>query len=134
MDANQVGYVHELGWPEIKEIMDNAINIKPRRQMSIQFSGGEPTLSPYFLDAVSYAREIGYSSTQAATNGIEFAKSPEFARLRLPDFDSYISSSTASGTTNSHRQIGNLRRQTEAIENLHAAGVELFSSSRWSTM
>src|SRR2546423_12035865 len=47
MDANQVGYVHELTWDEIKEIMDNALEIKPRRQMSIQFSGGEPTLSPY---------------------------------------------------------------------------------------
>ena len=44
MDANQVGYVHELTWEEIKEIMDNALRIKPRRQMSIQFSGGEPTL------------------------------------------------------------------------------------------
>ncbi|MCK7494112.1 MAG: hypothetical protein MZW92_24935 [Comamonadaceae bacterium] len=29
------------------------IAIKPRRQMSVQFSGGEPTLSPYFLDAVA---------------------------------------------------------------------------------
>src|SRR5213595_2774092 len=60
--------------------MDNAIGIKPRRQMSIQFSGGEPTISPFFLDAVAYARKLGYSSTQAATNGIEFAKSKEFAK------------------------------------------------------
>ncbi len=49
MDANQVGYVHELGWDEIQEILDNALKIKPRRQMSVQFSGGEPTMSPYFL-------------------------------------------------------------------------------------
>jgi hypothetical protein len=48
--------------------------------MSVQFSGGEPTISPFFLDAVRYAREVGYTSVQAATNGIEFAKSPEFAR------------------------------------------------------
>jgi len=45
MDANQVGFVHELGMDEIKEILDNAISIKPRRQMSVQFSGGEPTIS-----------------------------------------------------------------------------------------
>src|SRR5437763_539796 len=64
MDANQVGYVHELGWDEVKEILDNALRIKPRRQMSVQFSGGEPTMSPYFLDAVSYARKIGYNSKQ----------------------------------------------------------------------
>ena len=75
MDANQVGFVHELTWDEIKTMLDNAITIKPRRQMSVQFSGGEPTLSPYFLDAVAYARKVGYNSVQAATNGIEFAKS-----------------------------------------------------------
>src|SRR3989454_3992886 len=80
MDANQVGFVHELTWEEIKKMLDNAITIKPRRQMSVQFSGGEPTLSPYFLDAVRYARKVGYNSVQAATNGIEFAKSFEFAQ------------------------------------------------------
>ncbi len=78
MDANQVGFVHELSWEDIKTLLDNAITIKPKRQMSVQFSGGEPTISPYFLDAVSYAREVGYTSVQAATNGIEFAKSPEY--------------------------------------------------------
>src|SRR6202158_3494528 len=39
MDANQVGYVHELGWEEIKEILDNALKIKARRQMYVQFDG-----------------------------------------------------------------------------------------------
>src|SRR5918911_4649576 len=56
MDANQVGFVHELTWEDIKMVLDNAISIKPRRQMSVQFSGGEPTISPYFLDAIRYAR------------------------------------------------------------------------------
>ena len=46
MDANQVGYVHELSWEDIKTVLDNAITIKPRRQMSVRFSGGEPTISP----------------------------------------------------------------------------------------
>ena len=97
MDANQVGFVHELSWEDIKTLLDNAISIKPRRQMSVQFSGGEPTLSPYFLDAVRYARKVGYNSVQAATNGIEFAKSPEFAK-KLPKRDSVtpICSSMAS--------------------------------------
>ena len=80
MDANQVGFVHELSWEEIKTLLDNAISIKPRRQLSVQFSGGEPTLSPYFLDAIRYCRKLGYQSVQAATNGIEFAKRPEFAK------------------------------------------------------
>ena len=80
MDANQVGYVHELSWDDVKKILDNAVNVKPRRQMSVQFSGGEPTLSPYFLDAVAYARKVGFQSVQAATNGIRFAQDIDFAR------------------------------------------------------
>src|SRR5213080_3944576 len=128
MDANQVGYVHELTWEEIMEIMDTAITIKPRRQMSIQFSGGEPTLSPYFLDAVAYARKIGYASVQAATNGIEFAKSKEFCRkaaeagLRFV----YLQFDGVGNDANSHRQIGNLFDvKLRAINNLHEAGVEI---------
>jgi uncharacterized radical SAM superfamily Fe-S cluster-containing enzyme len=67
MDANQVGFVHELSWQDIKTMLDNAITIKPRRQMSVQFSGGEPTLSPYFLDAIRYAQK-GWRSVWATRN------------------------------------------------------------------
>src|SRR6185295_18040735 len=79
MDANQVGYVHELTLDEVKQLLDDAVSIKPRRQMTVQFSGGEPTISPLFLDAVRYAKQVGYFSVQAATNGIRFAQEPEFA-------------------------------------------------------
>ncbi len=128
MDANQVGFVHELTWDEIKTMLDNAITIKPRRQMSVQFSGGEPTLSPYFLDAVAYARKVGYNSVQAATNGIEFAKSFEFAKqaaeagLRY----AYLQFDGIGNAANSHRLVGNLFDvKIQAIENLHKAGVEI---------
>ena len=128
MDANQVGFVHELTWEDIKTVLDNAITIKPRRQMSVQFSGGEPTLSPYFLDAVRYARKVGYNSVQAATNGIEFAKSPDFAKaaaeagLRY----AYLQFDGIGNAANSHRRVGNLFDvKLRAIENLHAAGVDI---------
>ena len=128
MDANQVGFVHELSWDDIKTMLDNAISIKPRRQMSVQFSGGEPTLSPYFLDAVRYSKKVGYNSVQAATNGIEFAKSPEFAKaaaeagLRY----AYLQFDGIGNAANSHRLVGNLFDvKLRAIENLHAAGVDI---------
>src|SRR5712664_2779349 len=128
MDANQVGYVHELSWDEIQEILDNALKIKPRRQMSVQFSGGEPTMHPYFLDAIRYARKIGYNSVQAATNGIEFAKSKDFCRkaaeagLRYV----YLQFDGVGNDANSHRQVGNLFDvKMRAINNLHEAGVEI---------
>ncbi|HXA67300.1 MAG TPA: radical SAM protein [Bryobacteraceae bacterium] len=128
MDANQVGFVHELSWEDIKTLLDNAISIKPRRQMSVQFSGGEPTLSPHFLDAVRYARKVGYNSVQAATNGIEFAKSPEFCKqaaeagLRY----AYLQFDGIGNAANSHRAVGNLFDvKMRAIENLWTSGVDI---------
>ncbi len=128
MDANQVGFVHELTWDDIKTMLDNAITIKPKRQMSVQFSGGEPTMSPYFLDAVRYAREVGYNSVQAATNGIEFAKSEEFSRkaaeagLRY----AYLQFDGIGNAANAHRKVGNLFDvKLKAIENLFKAGVDV---------
>jgi uncharacterized radical SAM superfamily Fe-S cluster-containing enzyme len=128
MDANQVGFVHELSWEEIKEILDNALKIKPRRQMSVQFSGGEPTMSPYFIDAVRYARKLGYNSVQAATNGIEFAKSKDYARrafeagLRY----AYLQFDGIGNDANSHRKVGNLFDvKLQAINNMHEAGIEI---------
>jgi uncharacterized radical SAM superfamily Fe-S cluster-containing enzyme len=128
MDANQVGFVHELSWEDITEILDNAIKIKPRRQMSVQFSGGEPTMSPYFIDAIRYARKLGYNSVQAATNGIEFAKSNEFCRRA---FDAglryaYLQFDGIGNDANSHRQVGNLFDvKLRAIDNMHEAGIEI---------
>jgi uncharacterized radical SAM superfamily Fe-S cluster-containing enzyme len=128
MDANQVGFVHELSWEEIKTLLDNAISIKPRRQLSVQFSGGEPTLSPHFLDAIRYCRKLGYQSVQAATNGIEFAKRPDFAReaaeagLRY----AYLQFDGIGNAANSHRAVGNLFDvKLRAIENLYSAGVDI---------
>src|SRR5881227_2478860 len=128
MDANQVGFVHELSWEDIQTLLDNAISIKPRRQMSVQFSGGEPTLSPYFLDAVRYARKVGYQSVQAATNGIEFAKSVELCKkaaeagLRY----AYLQFDGIGNAANSHRLVGNLFDvKLQAIENLYSNGVDI---------
>ena len=128
MDANQVGFVHELSWEDIRQVLDNAISIKPKRQMSVQFSGGEPTMSPYFLEAVRYARTVGYSSVQAATNGIEFAKSAEFAKaaaeagLRY----AYLQFDGIGNAANAHRRVSNLFDvKLQAIENLWNAGVDI---------
>ena len=128
MDANQVGYVHELTWEDVKQILDNSITIKPRRQMSVQFSGGEPTISPHFLRAVAYAREVGYISVQCATNGIRFAQEPEFAKaagkagLRL----AYLQFDGVGNENNQHRKVGNLYEvKQRAIDHLYDAGVDV---------
>jgi uncharacterized radical SAM superfamily Fe-S cluster-containing enzyme len=128
MDANQVGYVHELTLDEVRQLLDDAITIKPRRQMSVQFSGGEPTLSPIFLESVAYARQVGYYSAQSATNGIRFAQDPGFARaakaagLRI----AYLQFDGIGEQANAHRKVGNLFDvKLRAIENLAAAGIDV---------
>jgi uncharacterized radical SAM superfamily Fe-S cluster-containing enzyme len=109
-------------------MLDNAVTIKPKRQMSVQFSGGEPTLSPYFLDAIAYSRKVGYTSVQAASNGIEFAKSKEFCKaayeagLRYV----YLQFDGIGNAANSHRKVGNaFDVKLQAIHNLHEAGVDI---------
>ena len=128
MDANQVGYVHELQWEDITKILDDAMSIQPRRQMSVQFSGGEPTLSPYFLDAIRYSRKCGFFAVQCATNGLRFAQEPGFARaakeagLRM----AYLQFDGIGNEANSHRKIGNLFDvKLRAIEELAAAGIDV---------
>src|SRR5260370_6015274 len=128
MDANQVGFVHELEWPEVQRILDDSLGIQPRRQMSVQFSGGEPTLSPHFLRAISYAKEVGYFCVQCATNGIRFAQDPALAReaknagLRI----AYLQFDGVGEEANAHRKVGNLFDvKLRAIENLHAAGIDV---------
>ena len=127
-DANQVGFVHELSWDEITRLLDNAVSLKPKRQLSVQFTGGEPTLHPRFVDAVRYATQVGFRSVQAATNGIEFAKSPDFCReaceagLRFV----YLQFDGIGNAANAHRKVGNLFDvKLRAIENLWNAGVDI---------
>ena len=128
MDANQVGFVHELGWSDIKQILDDSMSIEPRRQMSVQFSGGEPTLSPHFFEAIRYARDIGYFAVQCASNGLRFAEEPGFAEkakaagLRMV----YLQFDGIGNEANSHRKIGNLFDvKLRAIEEIAAAGIDV---------
>jgi len=128
MDANQVGYVHELTLDEVKQILDDSISFKPRRQMSVQFSGGEPTMSPHFLEAVKYAKDIGYYGVQAASNGLRFALEPEFAfQAKEAGLDLvYFQFDGVTNEANRHRHISNLfDAKLMAIENLAAAGIDI---------
>ena len=128
MDANQVGYVHEPSFEDIKEIFDRAVSFKPRRQIIILLSGGEPTLSPYFLDAVRYAKKVGFYRVLAATNGIRFAQSPEFVQEAKEAglHGVYLQFDGTTEEKNQHRGVGNLFEvKLQAIENMSKAGVKV---------
>jgi uncharacterized radical SAM superfamily Fe-S cluster-containing enzyme len=128
MDANQVGYVHEPSFEDVKEIFDRAVSFKPRRQIIILLSGGEPTLSPYFLEAVRYAKKIGFYRVLAATNGIRFAQEPEFVREAKEAglHGVYLQFDGTTEEKNEHRGVGNLFEvKLQAIENMAKVGVKV---------
>ncbi len=50
----------------------------------VQFSGGEPTIYPHFLEAVRMAKEMGFSHMQIATNGIRSPTSISPSSARKP--------------------------------------------------
>ena len=128
MDANQVGYVHEPTFEDTKAILDRAVSFKPRRQIIILFSGGEPTLSPYFLDAVAYAKKIGFYRILAATNGIRYAEDIEFCKAakEAGQHGVYLQFDGTNEEDNKHRGVGNLFDvKLKAIENLAAVGIKV---------
>ncbi len=127
MDANQVGYVHQPEFEDIKAILDRAVSYKPRRQVIILFSGGEPTLSPFFIEAVAYAKKIGFYRVLAATNGIRFAQSEEFTRQAHEAglHGAYLQFDGTCEESNSHRGVGNLFDvKLQSIENMAKVGMK----------
>jgi uncharacterized radical SAM superfamily Fe-S cluster-containing enzyme len=128
MDANQVGYVHEPTFEDTKAILDRAVSFKPRRQIIILFSGGEPTLSPYFLDAVAYAKKVGFYRILAATNGIRYAEDIEFCKAakEAGQHGVYLQFDGTNEEDNKHRGVGNLFDvKLKAIENLASVGIKV---------
>ncbi|HBB97400.1 MAG TPA: radical SAM protein, partial [Blastocatellia bacterium] len=128
MDANQVGYVHEPTFEDTKAILDRAVSFKPKRQVIILFSGGEPTISPYYLDAVAYAKKIGFYRILAATNGIRFAEDIEFCKAAKAagQHGVYLQFDGVGEEKNKHRGVGNLFDvKVRAIENLASVGIKV---------
>lgn len=126
MDANGVGYVHELDMGDIKTIFSNAVSFKPQRETNVLFSGGEPTLSPIFLEAVRHAKSMGFHRLHVATNGIRFAESRDFAfEARAVGLHAvYLQCDGVSEEQNKHRGIGNyVDVKRRALENIAAAGM-----------
>lgn len=79
-NANVQGYVYEPTYDQVVEMLKMLRNVKPVFPPAVQFSGGEPTIHPRFLDILKAARSMGFSHLQIASNGIRIAKDLEFAK------------------------------------------------------
>jgi len=71
-NANAAGYLYEPDFETVRKMLQTLRNQKPSPNRIVQFSGGEPTIYPRFLDVLRLAKEMGFSHTQVATNGIKF--------------------------------------------------------------
>jgi hypothetical protein len=71
-NANAAGYLYEPSFDQVLEMLQTLRDERPVAGRIIQFSGGEPTIYPRFLDALRAARDLGFSHIQIATNGIRF--------------------------------------------------------------
>lgn len=76
-DANEHPY--ELTFEQVVETLRQLRAQRPAPAFAVQFTGGEPTVHPRFLDIVAAAKAEGFSHIQAATNGLKFADR-DFAR------------------------------------------------------
>ena len=79
-NANASGYVYEPTRAEIYKMMEVLRAERPVPCSAIQFSGGEPTIHPDFLDIIRDANKLGFSQIQVATNGIKLAESQQFTQ------------------------------------------------------
>jgi uncharacterized radical SAM superfamily Fe-S cluster-containing enzyme len=72
--------VYEPSYEQVVEMLTMIRNVKPVFPPAVQFSGGEPTIHPRFLDILKAARSKGFTHLQIASNGIRLAKDLEFAK------------------------------------------------------
>jgi hypothetical protein len=78
-NANVAGYLYEPSFEQVTAMLAGLRAQRPVPNRVVQFSGGEPTLYPRFMDVLRKATELGFTHIQAATNGICFANL-EFAQ------------------------------------------------------
>jgi uncharacterized radical SAM superfamily Fe-S cluster-containing enzyme len=73
-NANQQGYVYEPDFETVCKMLDALRAEEPIKCTAVQFSGGEPTIHPQFVEIIGAAKDRKFAQVQVATNGIEFAR------------------------------------------------------------
>ena len=79
-NANAAGYLYEPDLDQVRTMLQTLRDERPVDGRVVQFSGGEPTVHPKFLEILALSREMGFTHIQAATNGILLGRNLEFAR------------------------------------------------------
>jgi uncharacterized radical SAM superfamily Fe-S cluster-containing enzyme len=125
-NAGAQGRLVELSVDHVRRLLDKILIAHEDQMLCLQYTGGEPTIHPQFLDMLREARGRNLTQVQIATNGIKFAQDPEFARqaseaglnaayLQFDGLDDAVYERT--------RGRPLLDIKLAALENLYAAGI-----------
>ena len=79
-NANAAGYLYEPDFEMVRKMLQALRDERPVAGRIVQFSGGEPTIAPHFLESIAYAKKVGFYRILAATNGIRYAEDIEFCK------------------------------------------------------
>ena len=82
-NANASGFIVEPTFDEVVEMLAVLRRNSPVPTPSVQFAGGEPTVYPYFFDAVRAAKQLGFAQIQVATNGVLMAQEEGFTQAMV---------------------------------------------------
>ena len=79
-NASAKGYVVEPTFDQLVQIMEHFRSMKPVPPVLLQLSGGEPTVRDDLPEIIRKGVELGFVEVMVTTNGVRFAKSPEFMK------------------------------------------------------
>ena len=79
-NANQAGYVFEPDYDTVVKMLQSLRDQRPVPTPAVQFSCGEPTIHPKFIEVIKKASELKFAQIQVATNGIMFSTKPDFLK------------------------------------------------------
>ena len=126
-NANTAGYLYEPDLRQVRAMLEALREEQPVAGRIVQFSGGEPTVYPHFIDAVRLAKELGFSHIQVATNGILFAD-PRFA-MRCREAGLHTLYLQFDGVSDDiYRRVRGqalLETKLQAIRNVREAGMKI---------
>lgn len=69
-----------LSLDTVRGMLARAAATRPVAPGGVQYSGGEPTLHPKLVEIIAETRRMGFAQIQVASNGLRFAKEPDFTR------------------------------------------------------
>jgi uncharacterized radical SAM superfamily Fe-S cluster-containing enzyme len=125
-DADARREVAELSLDQVRRLLDMSCAVSAYPPPCLQYTGGEPTLHPEFLAAVREAKARKFAQIQAATNGVRFAREPDFA-ARAGEAGLNVAYLQFDGVSDEvYRRLRGrplLELKLAALENLYAAGI-----------